>query len=100
MLSSKKLNKYLQDSDGIRNRIICQVKEWKRVDVGKYECYVGDEQYIIVIINRKSIKNIFNLIEDNATIKRMVINYLQGEGFVGEKYIYTNVMFCKSDLLD
>jgi hypothetical protein len=88
----------LPELDGLVEHFPCEdglklppAKEWKRVDVGSIEVYVGFPgaglSYVVGLIEK--IPQSMNELEANGeSAENVIIKYLQSEGFIGEEFIY------------
>jgi hypothetical protein len=65
-------------------------KEWKRVDVGKIECYVGDRLCVVALVEKQS-ETIGELKENQVNTEVTIIRYLKGEGWIDKEYIYVGM---------
>jgi hypothetical protein len=65
-------------------------KKWKRVDVGMTEVYVGDELYIVALVEKMS-ESIDEITSNQVNTEETVIKYLQSEGFIGKDYAYVGM---------
>jgi hypothetical protein len=65
-------------------------KQWQRIDVGHIETYVGDETIVIgmVTIIPKTRKE---MEDNNKKAEKIIIKYLQSEGFIGTEYVYVGL---------
>jgi hypothetical protein len=89
-LSGSELNSLIYNAPSFEEHGICQAKDWQRVDVGDLEVYVGDEKYIIAFVEHPP-KSIEEMEKNTLTVQEIVITYLQGEGFIGEDYVYVGL---------
>jgi hypothetical protein len=73
---------------------------WKRVDVGTLETYVGDSLYVITLIDQLP-TSLEEAASNGLSAEDTVIRYLQGEGFLGEEFVYLGLQrFDKNNLPD
>jgi hypothetical protein len=99
-MSTFELNKFMREAaEYHQQKHVYQAKEWKRADCGKIEVYVGDELYVVAVINRKPIKYKSGLVKNNKAIEKTIIRYLQSEGFIGNEYVYVGMQTIDINLL-
>jgi len=65
-------------------------KKWKRVDCGSIEVYVGDELYVVALVEKLP-ESIDELASNQINTEDTVIKYLRSEGFLGEEYAYVGM---------
>ncbi len=66
-------------------------QEWKRVDVGDIEVYVGypaEGFHYVVGLVEKIPHSIEEIDKNGESAENVIIKYLQSEGFIGEEFIY------------
>lgn len=69
-------------------------RQWKRVDVGQTEVYVGDSLYVVALCEKLP-ESEDDLAKNQANTEDTVIKYLQSEGFLGKEYAYVGMQrFC------
>lgn len=93
-----------EDCNALIQRMPCEsgplpsATTWQRVDVGFLETYVGDSLYVITLIERLP-KTIDEVQSQGESVEETVIRYLQGEGFVGEQFVYLGLQRFDKDNL-
>ncbi len=62
-------------------------KEWKRVDCGDIEVYVGDRMYVVALVDKlpESEKEV---VDNQINTEDTVLKYLTDEGFLDDEYAY------------
>lgn len=65
-------------------------KKWARVDVGNLETYIGDKLYVVTLVEKLP-ETIDELEANNESAEKIVIRYLQNEGFIDEEYAYVGM---------
>ena len=66
------------------------------MDVGTTEVYVGDELYVIAMVNARPItRDIMK--KNNDAVEKTVTRYLQAEGFINNEYVYVGMQTLKLD---
>ena len=65
-------------------------KEWKRVDCGSIEVYLGDGVYIVVLVEKLP-ESVDGLVSNQVNTEDTVIKYLRSEGFIKEEYVYVGM---------
>jgi len=66
---------------------ISKPKKWKRVPVGQIEVYIGDNIYVVALVDKLS-KSVDELTAAQVNTENTVIKYLQSEGFISKEYAY------------
>ena len=83
-ISNEELNSHLAETT---NGCFPAAKKWQRVDVGTIESYIGDNLYVVSVIEKRP-KTVTEMNANCEKVKRIVIRYLESEGFIGEEYLY------------
>ncbi len=69
-------------------------KEWKRVDVGTIEVYVGSPasgvHYVIGLVEKLP-ESMEEMEKNGESAETVIIRYLQNEGFIGEEFVYVGL---------
>ena len=65
-------------------------KKWKRVDCGNVEVYVGDDLYVVALVEKIS-ESVDEVATNQINTEDTVIKYLQSEGFIGKEYAYVGM---------
>lgn len=65
-------------------------KEWVEVRMTKALIYVGDREYVIGFVEIPPI-SMEQMEETQEYTEKMVVSYLQKEGFIGEEYVYVGM---------
>jgi len=79
------------------NKIIAQInpesnkksfaKKWIKVQIGRYEVYVGDRAYVVTLVDTPASDN-EEMMKNNLIAEEFVTRYLEDEDFVENEWIY------------
>jgi hypothetical protein len=84
------LNNAIANLPTITNNIKSKPKEWKRVDVGQTEVYLGDNLFVVALVENLP-ASYEEMSQNQVNTEIVVTKYLKSEGFIGEKYAYVGM---------
>lgn len=69
---------------------VSKPKKWLRVNVGQTEVYVGDELYVVALVEKLP-ESVDDLTNTQVNTQDTVVKYLQSEGFLDKEYAYVGM---------
>lgn len=84
-ISPEDLNWYIMSAS--LGKPLPSAKRWIRIDVGEIETYVGDEVYVISIVNKRP-ADIEEMKENSIKAQKIVVSYLMSEGFINKDFLF------------
>jgi hypothetical protein len=90
-LSNFELNNLVVNCPILENEDKHFAKDWKRVDVGDLEVYVGDRKYVVAFVEEIP-KTAEEMKTNTLSTEETIMRYLIGEGFVDEEdFLYVGL---------
>lgn len=89
-LSTFELNAIMRTMPLDDNHKLPPAKNWKKIDIGKTETYVGDNLYVVALVEKLP-RDMKEVETNGMSTEKVVIKYLRGEGFIGDEYFYVGM---------